>query len=467
MIEDRQLTIWDYQGMNTAERERQPEVSSDDGTQPDKSINRKQRQDLLEKIISLENLRLAYKKVKANKGSAGIDEMEVQDMHDYFKENINQLIEQIGSGCYQPQPVRRVEIPKKEKGKTRKLGIPTIIDRVIQQAIVQVLTPLFEPLFSDNSFGFRPKRSAHDALLKIKEYVDEGFVFVVDMDLEKFFDTVNHSKLVQILSNTIEDGRVISLIHKYLKAGVIVQNIFEETDVGTPQGGPVSPLLANIMLNELDKELEKRGHKFVRYADDCMILCRSQKAAERTCTSITRFIEEKLFLKVNREKTSVEHFSKVKFLGYGFYVKQQKCRFKVHPKSIDSLKEKIRERTDKNKPFNLEKAPIHINRLVRGWVNYFRLADMRKLLKHIDEWMRRRLRMCYWKQWKKVRTRYRKLRQCGISHQKAYEYANTRKGYWRIALSPVLTTAISNARLRNQGYLFFSDYYKSLQSKVV
>lgn len=277
MIEDRQLTIWDYQGMNTAERERQPEVSSDDGTSPDKHINRKQGQDLLEKIISLENLRLAYKKVKANKGAAGIDEMEVQDMHNYFKENIDQLIEQIKMGCYQPQPVRRVEIPKKEKGKTRKLGIPTIVDRVIQQAIVQVLTPLFEPLFSDNSFGFRPKRSAHDALLRIKEHVDEGYVFVVDMDLEKFFDTVNHSKLVQILSNTIEDGRVISLIHKYLKAGVVIQDLFEKTDVGTPQGGPISPLLANIMLNELDKELEKRGHRFVRYADDCMILCRSRR----------------------------------------------------------------------------------------------------------------------------------------------------------------------------------------------
>lgn len=216
-------------------------------------------------------------------------------------------------------------------------------------------------------------------------------MFVVDMELEKFFDTVNHSKLLQILSETIRDGRVISLIHQYLKAGVFVQNIFEETSVGTPQGGSVSPLLANIVLNELDRELEKRGHRFVRYADDCMILCRSRKAAERTCKSITRFIEEKLFLKVNREKTSVEYFSKVKYLGYGFYKKKDECRFRVHPKSVDSLKGKIRERTERNKPFNLKEAPAKITRLVRGWVNYFRLADMKGLLIQIDEWMRRRV----------------------------------------------------------------------------
>lgn len=271
---------------------------------------------LLKRILTRDNMNAAYLKVKSNKGASGIDKMSVDELLPYLREHRLQLLKQIRDGKYRPNPVRRVEIPKEGKGKTRKLGIPTVVDRVIQQAISQVLTSIYEPQFSESSFGFRPRRGAHDALKQCQKYADEGYVYVVDMDLEKFFDTVCQSKLIEILSRSIKDGRVISLIHKYLNAGIICQGVFERSEKGVPQGGPLSPLLSNVMLNELDKELEKRGHKFVRYADDCMILCRSRRSAERTLASIIQFIEKKLFLKVNREKTSVAHISKVKYLGY-------------------------------------------------------------------------------------------------------------------------------------------------------
>jgi group II intron reverse transcriptase/maturase len=266
--------------------------------------------DLLERILNRNNLNQAYMRVKSNKGASGVDKMSVEELLPYLRENSERLIEQIRNGKYKPNPVRRVEIPKEEKGKMRPLGIPTAQDRVIQQAITQVLTPMFELQFSDNSFGFRPKRSTHDALKQCKKNVDDGFVYVVDMDLEKFFDTVCQSKLVEILSRTIKDGRVISLIHKYLNAGMVKNGLFEKTEIGMPQGGPLSPLLSNIMLNELDRELERRGHTFVRYADDCMIFCKSERAAKRTLENIVPFIEKKLFLKVNRDKTAVARINK-------------------------------------------------------------------------------------------------------------------------------------------------------------
>ena len=288
---------------------------------------------LLKRILSRDNLNGAYKKVKSNRGAGGVDKMSVDELLPYLREHRVDLLQQIRDGHYKPNPVRRVEIPKEEKGKFRKLGIPTAVDRVIQQAIAQILTPIYEPQFSDSNFGFRPRRGAHDALKQCRKYANEGYVYVVDMDLEKFFDTVCQSKLIEVLSRTIKDGRVLSLIHKYLNAGIIRQGVFERSQQGVPQGGPLSPLLSNIMLNELDKELEKRGHKFVRYADDCMILCKSKRSAERTLTHIIPFIEGKLFLKVNREKTSVAHISRVKYLGYGFYRYKGECRFKVHKKS--------------------------------------------------------------------------------------------------------------------------------------
>ena len=412
---------------------------------------------LLDLILRKDNLNAAYKKVKSNKGSGGIDGMQVDELLPYLRENQETLIQEIRNGKFKPNPVRRVEIPKETKGEFRMLGVPTVVDRVIQQAITQELTTIYEDQFSENSFGFRPKRGAHDALRQCQENVNEGYVYVVDMDLEKFFDTVCQSKLIEVLSRTIKDGRVISLIHKYLNAGVIANGIFERTEIGMPQGGPLSPFLSNIMLNELDKELERRGHRFVRYADDCMIFCKSKKSAERTLKNIIPFIEGKLFLKVNRKKTTVAHVSKVKYLGYSFYRNKGKCRFRVHPKSVAKMKNKIRELTDRNNGMSNAKREEKYQQFVRGWVNYFKLADMKNLLKDTDEWARRRIRAVYWKQWKKIKTKYRMLKALGMDHWKAKELACSRKGCWRMA--QVLNQIFSNKIIAKLGYIPMLDYY--------
>ena len=415
---------------------------------------------LLKRIISRDNMNAAYFKVKSNRGAGGVDKMSVDELLPYLREHRLSLLQQIRDGKYKPNPVRRVEIPKEERGKTRKLGIPTVVDRVIQQAIAQVLTPIYEPQFSEASFGFRPKRGAHDALKTCQRYADEGYVYVVDMDLEKFFDTVCQSKLIEILSRSIKDGRVISLIHKYLNAGVIRQGVFERSEQGVPQGGPLSPLLSNVMLNELDKELERRGHKFVRYADDCMILCKSRRSAERTLSGIIPFIEKKLFLKVNREKTSVTHISKVKYLGYGFYRHKGECRFKVHKKSLAKMKNRLRAITNRSKAISNEERPLILKRYVIGWVNYFKLADMKNLLMKMDEWLRRRIRAIYWKQWKKVKTRCRMIRQYNLPDWKVHELANCRKGIWRAAL--MLNQILTNKEIARQGYISLTSYYEQV-----
>ena len=386
--------------------------------------------------------------------------MSVDELLPYLREHRLSLLQQIRDGKYKPNPVRRVEIPKEERGKARKLGIPTVVDRVIQQAIAQVLTPIYEPQFSEASFGFRPKRGAHDALKTCQRYADEGYVYVVDMDLEKFFDTVCQSKLIEILSRSIKDGRVISLIHKYLNAGVIRQGVFERSEQGVPQGGPLSPLLSNVMLNELDKELERRGHKFVRYADDCMILCKSRRSAERTLSSIIPFIEKKLFLKVNRDKTSVAHISMVKYLGYGFYRYKGKCRFKVHKKSLAKMKKRLRAITNRSKAISNEERPLILKRFVKGWVNYFKLADMKNMLRQLDEWLRRRIRAIYWKQWKKVKTRCRMIRRYNLPDWKVHELANCRKGIWRAAL--MLNQILTNKEIARQGYISLTSYYEQV-----
>ena len=386
--------------------------------------------------------------------------MSVDELLLYLREHRLELLRQIKDGKYKPFPVRRVEIPKEEKGKVRKLGIPTVVDRMIQQAIAQVLTSIYEPQFSESSFGFRPKRGAHDALKQCQRYANEGYLYVVDMDLEKFFDTVCQSKLIEVLSRSIKDGKVISLIHKYLNAGIVRQGIFERSEQGVPQGGPLSPLLSNIMLNELDKELEKRGHKFVRYADDCMILCKSRRSAERTKASITRYIEEKLFLKVNREKTRVAHISQVKYLGYGFYRYKGKCRLKVHRKSAVKMKERLRAITNRHKAISNEERPRILDRYVKGWVNYFKLADMKKMLQVTDEWLRRRIRAVYWEQWKKVKTRYKMIRRYNLPDWKVHELANCRKGIWRAAV--MLNQILTNKEIARQGYITLTDYYRQV-----
>ena len=343
-FKNRQLHMEDYLQMVSAEQKEYAEVfdyskiAEKSGVITDYWTN-----NLLDLILRKGNLNNAYKQVKKNKGKGGIDGMQVDELLPFLRENQDSLIQEIREGKYKPNPVRRVEIPKETKGEFRKLGVPTVVDRVIQQAIAQELSPIYEEQFSENSFGFRPKRGAHDALRQCQKNVNDGYVYVVDMDLEKFFDTVCQNKLIEVLSRTIKDGRVISLIHKYLNAGVIAKGMFERTEVGMPQGGPLSPLLSNVMLNELDKELENRGHRFVRYADDCMIFCKSRKSAERTLKNIIPFIEKKLFLKVNRKKTEVAHISTVKYLGYSFYRHKGKCRFRVHPKSVAKMKNRIRE----------------------------------------------------------------------------------------------------------------------------
>lgn len=411
---------------------------------------------LLEEILQNDNLNKAYKKVKSNKGSGGVDGMDVEELLTYLQKHGRRLNQQILDGKYRPNPVRRVEIPKEEKGKFRRLGIPTVVDRVYQQAIAQVMSPIFEKQFSKNSFGFRPKRGAHNALKQCQKNANDGYVFVVDMDLEKFFDNVCQSKLIEVLSRTIKDGRVISLIHKYMNAGVVSNGLFEKTDIGVPQGGPLSPLLSNIMLNELDKELERRGHRFVRYADDLMIFCKSKKSAERTLNNILPYIEGKLFLKVNREKTCVAHISKVKYLGYTFY-NHKGIRFRIHSKSVEKMKNKLRELTDRNNAWSNEYRIQKLQQFIRGWVNYFKLADMKKLMKETDEWLRHRIRAIYWKQWKKVRTRLRKLRSLNLPKSVVVELANCRKGTWRSALA--LNQALTNKVIASLGYMSLTGYY--------
>ena len=457
-FKDRQLHIEDYLQMVSAEQKEYAEVL-DHQKIIEKSgvITDYWTDNLLDLILRKDNLNAAYKKVKSNKGSGGIDGMQVDELLPYLRENQETLIQEIRDGKFKPNPVRRVEIPKETKGEFRMLGVPTVVDRVIQQAITQELTTIYEDQFSENSFGFRPKRGAHDALRQCQENVNEGYVYVVDMDLEKFFDTVCQSKLIEVLSRTIKDGRVISLIHKYLNAGVIANGIFERTEIGMPQGGPLSPLLSNIMLNELDKELERRGHRFVRYADDCMIFCKSKKSTERTLKNIIPFIEGKLFLKVNRKKTTVAHVSKVKYLGYSFYRNKGKCRFRVHTKSVAKMKNKIRELTDRNNGMSNAKREEKYQQFVRGWVNYFKLADMKNLLKDTDEWARRRIRAVYWKQWKKIKTKYRMLKALGMDHWKAKELACSRKGCWRMA--QVLNQIFSNKIIAKLGYIPMLDYY--------
>ena len=457
-FKDRQLHMEDYLQMVSAEQKEYAEVSVHQRiTENNDIITDFWTDNLLELILRKDNLNKAYKRVKSNKGKGGIDGMQVDELLPYLKENQSEVIQKIREGKYKPNPVRRVEIPKEEKGRVRKLGIPTVVDRLVQQAITQELTPLFEPQFSENSYGFRPGRSQHDALRACKKNVEEGYVYVVSMDLEKFFDTVDHSKLIEVLSRTVRDGRVVSLIHKYLNAGVLQNGLFEKTEEGVPQGGPLSPLCGNVMLNELDKELERRGHRFVRYADDALIFCKSRKSAKRTLANIIPFIEGELFLKVNRAKTTVTHVSKIKYLGYAFYRNRGKCRFREHPKSAKKMKGRIREITQKNKGWSNDYRRQKLAEYVRGWINYYKLADMKGLMSETDEWLRRRIRAIYWKQWKKVKTRYRNLRALKLEEWQVHQIANSRKGYWRTA--QILSVALTNKIIAKLGYISMLDYY--------
>jgi group II intron reverse transcriptase/maturase len=345
------------------------------------------------------------------------------------------------------------------------LGIPTVVDRFVQQAISQVLTRIYDSGFSSSSFGFRPGRGCHQALESAQDIINSGYHYAVDIDLEKFFDTVNQSKLIEVLSRKIKDGRVISLIHKYLRAGIMVGCKHEESLMGVPQGSPLSPLLGNIMLDEFDKELEHRGHPFVRYADDSLIFCRSLRAAERIKDSITRFIEKRLFLRVNNEKSTFGKILGMKFLGYSFYYRNGECRFCVHPKSSEKMKSRLKSLTGRNNGMSHENRKTSLKQFILGWVEYFKLADMKSLLQRTDEWLRRRIRMCIWKTWKKVKTRFENLKRCGIDKHKAWMWANTRKSYWHTANSPILSCSITNDNLRKAGYVFLSDIFAKKHRK--
>lgn len=417
---------------------------------------------LLEKIVDKRNIFEAYKKVVANKGSSGIDGMRVDELLTYLKENYETLKANLLNGKYKVQPVKRVEIPKPTGG-VRLLGIPTVVDRLIQQAINQVINPIFDREFSNSSYGFRPGRSAHMALKQAQTYINEEYKQVVDMDLEKFFDNVNHDILMNLVSRKIEDKRVLKLIRKYLNSGIMLNGVVVKSEQGAPQGGPLSPLLSNILLDELDKELERRGHKFCIFADDCNIYVRSRRAGERVLKSITKFLERKLKLKVNTEKSAVASPTRRKFLGYSFYYAKGGIRFRVHNKSYERLKEKIKKITNRNISMNFNHRIKKLNEIIVGWVNYFKLAEMKSKLKELDSWIRRRLRACIWKTWKLVRTRFKNLMKLGVPKYKAWEYANTRKSYWRTSKSPILNKTITNQRLINHGFKSLSSQYEKIR----
>jgi len=414
---------------------------------------------LLEKVINRNNLNLAYKRVKRNGGSHGVDGMKVEELLPYLKQHGDQIRQELLDGKYRPQPVRRVEIPKPNGGGVRLLGVPTVVDRMIQQAIAQVLTPVFEEEFSDYSYGFRPGKSAHDAIKQAQVYINEGYTTVVDIDLEKFFDRVNHDKLMYLLSKRIEDKRLLRLIRRYLESGIMIGGLVSPSREGTPQGGPLSPLLSNVMLHELDMELERRGHRFCRYADDCNCYVKSRRAGDRVMASVTQFIEQRLKLKVNRDKSAVDYVHRRKFLGFSFYWTKGEYRIRVDAKSIKRLKDKLRLLTSRRMGWSMNARIYRLNQVIRGWVNYFSLADMRRHCLSLDEWLRRRLRMCYWKQWKKVKTRIANLIRLGLSVRKAREYGNTRKSYWHTANSWILSKSLTIAYFDKVGLLSLYSVY--------
>ncbi|MFC4389268.1 group II intron reverse transcriptase/maturase [Gracilibacillus marinus] len=423
--------------------------------------------ELLEEILSNQNMNEAYKRVYRNKGASGVDGVSVEELKAHLREHKDELRTQIRKRKYKPAPALRVEIPK-ENGKMRKLGIPTVVDRVVQQAINQKLSPIFEQQFSEYSYGFRPGRSCGMAVTKALEYINDGHSWLVDIDLERFFDTVHHDKLMRIIPQTIKDGDVISLIRKYLVSGVMVNGKYEDTPLGTPQGGNLSPLLSNIMLNELDKELELRGLCFVRYADDSLIFVRSEKAANRVLTSITKFIEKKLGLLINVEKSRISRPTKTKFLGFGFYFdsNQKKFQLRPHPKSIQKFERKLRQLTKRNWSISLDVRIVKLRQVIYGWVNYFKIANMKRVLGIIDAKLRSRLRVIIWKQWKKNQKRIKSLVRLGIPLEEAKGLTHCRKGYRFIGLSKVVQRALSNKRLRQRGIPFAQDYYLKVHTVI-
>ena len=414
--------------------------------------------EMLEKILSNENVEKAYKRVYANKGAGGVDGVTTKELEEYMRANWRSIKEQIRARTYKPQPVLRVEIPKPNGG-VRELGIPTVIDRVIEQAITQILTPIFDPMFSDNSYGFRPNKRCEQAITKLLEYFNDGYLWIVDIDLEKFFDNVPQDKLMSFVGRVIHDGDTESLIRKYLKAGVMNRGKYESTEIGTPQGGNLSPLLSNIILNELDKELESRRLRFTRYADDVVIVLKSKAAATRVMYSITDWIERKLGLKVNATKTKVTPPSKLKYLGFGFWKDKEKWKARPHNDSVQRLKRKLKALCKRRWSIDLTNRIKKINEVTRGWINYFRKGSMKNKLHSIDEHLRTRIRVIIWKQWKVTSKRLWGLLKLGTPEWLARKVANWGDHYQLVATKSVLARAISKEKLTKRGLVSLSDYY--------
>lgn len=411
--------------------------------------------DLLERMLEGHNLRLAYKRVVQNGGAPGVDGVTVAELREHLWTHWETVKEQLLAGTYKPAPVKRVEIPKPGGG-VRLLGIPTVMDRFLQQALLQVLTPIFDGGFSRLSFGFRPGRRAHDAVRQAQRFIREGYRWVVDMDLEKFFDRVNHDILMARVARKVKDKRVLKLIRSYLNAGVMIGGVVHNTEEGTPQGGPISPLLANILLDDLDKELERRGLRFVRYADDCNIFVASKRAGERVMESVIRFVEGKLKLKVNRDKSAVDRPWRRKFLGFSFLADRQ-ATIRLAPKTLERFKERVKAMTSRSRPVSMEQRIQELNRYITGWIGYFRIAAAKNHCESLDQWIRRRLRMCLWKQWKRVRTRYRELRALGVPEYLVHIMANSRRGPWEMSRN--LNHALDTRYWQAQGLRSLLDRY--------
>ena len=415
---------------------------------------------LMEQILSRDNLNRAYLQVVRNKGAEGVDGMKYTELKEYLKENGENIREQLRTRKYKPQPVRRVEIPKPDGG-IRKLGVPTVTDRFVQQAIAQVLTPIYEEQFHEHSYGFRPNRCAQQAVLTALDIMNDGNNWIVDIDLEKFFDTVNQDKLMTLVGKTIKDGDVISIVRKFLVSGIMIDDEYEESIVGTPQGGNLSPLLANIMLNELDKEMEKRGLNFVRYADDCIIMVGSEMSANRVMRNISRYIEEKLGLKVNMTKSKVDRPQGIKYLGFGFYFDTRAHQYKAkpHAKSVAKFKQRMKELTRRSWGASNSYKVSKLNQLIRGWINYFRIGSMKKLCKELDARIRTRMRMCIWKFWKTPYNRAKNLMKLGVDKDTAKVMAYAGKRIARVCQTMTINFAINKERLTRFGLVSMLDYY--------
>ena len=419
--------------------------------------------ELIEQVLDYHNVQKAYRQVTRNKGVAGVDNVSTQELLSYMQENWDSIKQEITKGQYRPREVLGVEIPKSNSGK-RLLGIPTVIDRLIQQSIHQVLYPMYEIDFSEYSYGFRVGKNAHQAVKQAQSYINQGYQYILDFDLKSFFDIVNHDYLMSLLNRKIKDRLLLKLIRRYLQSGILLNGLSQPREQGTPQGSPLSPLLSNIILNELDKELERRGLRFVRYADDFSIFVKSKRASQRVKEGITKFVEQKLHLKINAEKSSICRPISYFILGYGFvptYRKGEKGKYnlRVNPKSFKRLKQKIKDLTRKTSPIPLTERLYRLEQVTRGWINYYRFAHIAGKLKELDTWVRNRLRYCIWHDWKKPNKRMRSFIRLGIEAGQAYAWSRTRMGGWATAQSPIMKTTVTISRLEQKGYISFTSQY--------